>query len=457
MTCEAMRRWGYFLTTVAFALIGAICLVGCSKSPEVSTAKLPEIKLLLDMGEVEHSKNPDLAKYEPLTGCYLGAYLDLEPKIKETFVDSNGGIRKLPKKFEDAVKKEHAMYFFYLGYGLDAPVDWLRKLSADGKYVQIALEPNQGLDFVQADDYLLKLADDLRRSGAKIFLRYASEMNGPWVNYHGDPEKYVEKWKLITGVMRDRAPNVAMVWCPYATPLAGVEDYYPGDEYVDWVGVNLYNVSYFNQDKSTPAKQVAPSDMLRGIYDLYSDRKPIMICEYATTHFSNVEQESLGYFAANNILELYTTIRTDFPKIKGIYYFSSNNLKLAHRRNNNYSLLDNSQVLTAYRKVIQDPYFLSKPDDAHPSQGEVLIVPFQNGAVIDGRKRVTAWVDSDRRKPRMEFILNGKTVQTVTDVKDWYLPLDSENLPSGQNILQVKALSIQNEVLATKTVKFSVP
>jgi hypothetical protein len=86
-----------------------------------------------------------------------------------------------------------------------------------------------------------------------------------------------------------------------------------------------------------------------------------------------------------------------------------------------------------------------------------MIVPFQNGAVINGRKRVTAWVDSDRRKPRMEFILNGKTVQTVTDVKDWYLPLDSENLPSGQNILQVKALSIQNEVLATKTVKFSVP
>jgi hypothetical protein len=57
----------------------------------------------------------------------------------------------------------------------------------------------------------------------------------------------------------------------------------------------------------------------------------------------------------------------------------------------------------------------------------------------------------------MEFILNGKTVQTVTDVKDWYLPLDSGILPSGQNILQVKALSIQNEVLATKTVKFSVP
>jgi hypothetical protein len=86
-----------------------------------------------------------------------------------------------------------------------------------------------------------------------------------------------------------------------------------------------------------------------------------------------------------------------------------------------------------------------------------MIVPFQNGAVINGRKRVTAWVDSDTRKPRMEFILNGKTVQTVTDVKDWYLPLDSGILPSGQNILQVKALSIQNEVLATKTVKFSVP
>lgn len=448
---------GLGLIRTAFVLLNVSFLIGCTPSSRVSTSIVPEVKLLLDSGVVERSANPELAKYEPLNGCYLGAYIDLEPKITDVFVDSNGGIRKLPEKFEDAVRRKHAMYFFYLGYGLDAPVDWLRKLSADGKYVQIALEPNQGLDQVQADDYLLKLADDLRRSGAKIFLRYASEMNGPWVKYHGDPAKYVEKWKLITGIMRDRAPNVAMVWCPYATPLKGVEDYYPGDEYVDWVGVNLYNVSYFNQDKSTPAKQVAPSEMIRGIYDLYSDRKPIMICEYATTHFSNVEKETLGYFAANNILELYSSIQSDFPKIKGIYYFSSNNLRLEHRKNNNYSLLDNSEVLTAYRKAIRDPYFLSEPEKDHPAEGEVVIDPFVNGVIVDGRKRVTAWVDSDRRKPRMEFILNGKTVQIVTEPRDWYLPLDSESLPSGQNILQVKALSIQNEVIASKTVKFLVP
>src|SRR5690606_17176725 len=107
---------------------------------------------------------------------------------------------------------------------------------------------------------------------APIFLRYASEMNGDWVKYHGDPELYREKFRLVSKVMKERAPNVAMVWCPFSTPVGSIPDYYPGDEWVDWVGVNIYSVTYLNQNLDLPAAHIAPTTHLRYIYENYAER-----------------------------------------------------------------------------------------------------------------------------------------------------------------------------------------
>src|SRR5690606_9868459 len=126
-----------------------------------------------------------------------------------------------------------------------------------GRYVHIAFEPNDGLDKVKDDEYLREFADDLAATKAPIFLRYASEMNGDWVKYHGDPELYREKFRLVSKVMKERAPNVAMVWCPFSTPVGSIPDYYPGDEWVDWVGVNIYSVTYLNQNLDLPAAHIA--------------------------------------------------------------------------------------------------------------------------------------------------------------------------------------------------------
>jgi beta-mannanase len=68
-------------------------------------------------------------------------------------------------------------------------------------------------------------------------------MNGDWVAWHRDPQLYVEKWRLLARLVRELAPNVALVWTPFfvgddSVPL---ERYYPGDDYVDWVGIIFYS------------------------------------------------------------------------------------------------------------------------------------------------------------------------------------------------------------------------
>ncbi|HLJ56681.1 MAG TPA: glycosyl hydrolase, partial [Chthonomonadaceae bacterium] len=181
------------------------------------------------------------AKYEPAVGCYLGAYIDFDATLTERVRDETGTAHASPTAFEAVAGKLHAMYFFYMGYGKRLPLDWVRELARQGKMVHIALEPNRGLGEVRDDAYLRRLADELKQSGARVFLRFASEMNGKWTRYHGNPGLYRAKFRLVHDVMRKRAPNVAMVWCPYATPRWNITEYYPGDDATDWVGVNMYS------------------------------------------------------------------------------------------------------------------------------------------------------------------------------------------------------------------------
>ena len=93
--------------------------------------------------EEEAKANYTAAKFEPPYGCYLGAFIDLDSSLKETYSDSIGRVRKLPSEFERIVGNPHSTYFFYLGYGRPLPKDWVSLLSMQGKIVHIAFEPNR--------------------------------------------------------------------------------------------------------------------------------------------------------------------------------------------------------------------------------------------------------------------------------------------------------------------------
>lgn len=410
---------------------------------------------------------PGRAKFEPKTGCYLGAYIELDPLLKQIYVDQNDVKRKLPEEFEGLVGKEHAMYFFYLGYGRPLPMDWVRALAKRGKMVHIALEPNDGLEAVKDDTYLHKLAEDMAASGAMIFLRFASEMNGPWVNYHGNPALYREKWRLVTRVMRERAENVAMVWCPYTTPRDPIPSYYPGDEWVDWVGVNMYNVTYFNQDPNQPARHVGPTDMLDYVYRRYADRKPIMICEYATTHFSALENKPVTTFAIENIKTLFAALRTRYPRVKAINYFNSNNLLLSHRQNNNYTVTNDPKVLAAYSAAIAHPYFLPGPLGAAglqpvqvPSTDELAaklgLRPVNDGDTVAGRVMLSAWVTSTGPKPIVRILVDGKVVSVANRGDFWETELSASALGAGDRRIRVEAFDSRGRMVAARSVILTV-
>jgi mannan endo-1,4-beta-mannosidase len=98
------------------------------------------------------------------------------------------------------------------------------------------------------DGYLRRSARMAREWGKPIMLRFAQEMNGewaPWERGHvgSTPRSFVLAWRHLVKVFREvGADNVIWVWCPNVnTGHLPFMQYYPGDSWVDWVGLDGFN------------------------------------------------------------------------------------------------------------------------------------------------------------------------------------------------------------------------
>lgn len=93
------------------------------------------------------------------------------------------------------------------------------------------------------DGYIRGWAKAVARARKPILLRPLHEMGNPWYSWtmpHGNsPEMIAESWRHIVRIFREEgAVNAAFVWTPHiaADTLA-----WPGDEWVDWVGLDVFN------------------------------------------------------------------------------------------------------------------------------------------------------------------------------------------------------------------------
>ena len=426
------------------ALLGLLTLAfgRAEARPPVPTGQ-PQAKLFIDRAPTrqEVGRLDTHAKYEPAVGCYLGAFIDFDGRLHDP-VWYGGHSHQNPAAFESQVGKSHAMYFFYMGYGRPLPVPWVRWLGAHGKFVHIALEPNDGMDKVSDDAYLRGLADDMARSGARIFLRFASEMNGDWTAYHWKPALYRQKFRLVHDLMRRRAPNVAMVWCPYMSPTDNIAEYYPGDDGTDWVGINLYSVTYHNNKRTEPGETEHPCDLLDFVYRHYAARRPMMVCEFAATHQAACDDNPRPDFACRKILTLYTALPRLYPRVKCINYFDSNNLNFVGGNGyNDYSVTDDNEVNAAYRDAIASPYFLDRPLVGNlEATSRQIPMPLRAGDRLRGVVHLSCWARSPSDFVGVRYRLDGTLFYQADRPGRWSCTLDTARFAPGKHLLSLEAL-----------------
>ena len=216
-----------------------------------------------------------------------------------------------------------------------------------------------GLDYVRDDWYLHYWAVEAGKCGTPIFLRFGSEMNGDWTAYGGDPELYREKWRIVHDVMAVEAPNVAMVWTVFGHPwVRGMRPFYPGDEYVDWVGINIYMVHHHNGMLTRPGDEEDPLEFVRLVYDDWASRKPIQISEYAAANYCLACDRQYFDFAERRMREMYDALPTLFPRVKAIYWFNADAASVG-KAESNYNVTKYPQLLKAYQECISASHYLS--------------------------------------------------------------------------------------------------
>lgn len=98
------------------------------------------------------------------------------------------------------------------------------------------------------DGYVRRSAQMAKAWGKPIMLRFAQEMNGewaPWEQGHvgATPQSFILAWRHLVSVFRQvGADNVRWVWCPNVnTGNSPFMQYYPGNSWVDWVGLDGFN------------------------------------------------------------------------------------------------------------------------------------------------------------------------------------------------------------------------
>ena len=155
------------------------------------------------------------------------------------------------------------------GAEIDALQAFIDDVAAVGGMAVLTVEPSIPLNEITATD-ASNLAQRMALANAEgvlVLLRFAPEMNGTWHAWGQQPEAYVAAFRLIADAVHTFAPETSMLWSPNygngypfgdrtATPaataldtdgdgvLTGSDDpyapYYPGDAYVDWVGLTLF-------------------------------------------------------------------------------------------------------------------------------------------------------------------------------------------------------------------------
>ncbi|MFC4072066.1 glycoside hydrolase family 26 protein [Actinoplanes subglobosus] len=193
-----------------------------------------------------------------------------------------------------------------------------------------------------SDAMIRSVARKLKAMDRPILLRWGWEMNGDWFAWSGaangqDPAGYVTAWRRLHRIFADQgATNVSWIWSPNwnsspDVPWNRMQSYYPGDAYVDWVGVSGYN--FYGE---------SPSTLFGPVTRRYGGRKPIILSETSAVRDR-----------ARYIERLHTWV-ADTPAVGAVVWFDTD---IQEGTDHDFRIDADPSALAAYRSMAQDPYF----------------------------------------------------------------------------------------------------
>jgi hypothetical protein len=344
-------------------------LTGCDKSTEDTSTQ--SYKLLSPpTGQIYHNAYPD--------------FDDSEDQVSQDSIIH----------FETLANKEIGWVFFSNNWlpqtgGIRFPDQEVEKIHALGKVPYIRMMARSQLEESQADpiytmdNFLNGMFDeDLKEWARKaksydfpLLVEFGTEMNGFWFPWNGywngagetaygnpdeydGPEKFKKVYQKIINICRNEgADNIT--WFFHVniendpvTDWNTMKNYYPGDEYIDWIGMSVYGALDYNEPRRNFEEILSENwDEITHISD---EGKPIALLEWGILEYPADD------YKAQWITQAAESIRAGAiysGQIKAISYWNE-----AWEDENDFINLriDSSpSTLQAYRDAVNSPVFIS--------------------------------------------------------------------------------------------------
>ncbi len=206
----------------------------------------------------------------------------------------------------------------------------------------------------------------------RAFIAPLQEMNGYWVTYGGDPENYKRAYHRIIDIFEQKGVTRNKVWWVFAPngwpdvdedPDNVFENYYPGDERVDFVAFSSYNYGYcpatfgpnFDYGKWETYEDLFAKHIAR--MQALAPGKKIIIRETASSAWDAIEdpatKEKIRVFDEGKknqwLIDSYNFFASQ-PSVIGVYYFNMDEFDV---RNCDFNIINYS----GYRTGLANPVY----------------------------------------------------------------------------------------------------
>lgn len=199
----------------------------------------------------------------------------------------------------------------------------------------------------QYDSYIENWATEAKAYKLPLFLRFGHEMNDPvrypWGPPVNGPEDFISAWKYVVDKFRDTgADNVIWVWSPHPA-YGNFEAYYPGEEYVDWIGSSVLNYGKvaswsdwwsFGEIFDQPYKE------------LRKYNKPIIIAEFGSV--------AVGGNRADWFKEALTEFPSNYPLVKALVFYNNSSDASTTSQPLNWSFENDTKVINEVSLAIEN-------------------------------------------------------------------------------------------------------
>jgi Glycosyl hydrolase family 26 len=217
--------------------------------------------------------------------------------------------------------------------------------------------------------------------GGQVIIRFCHEMNGTWSGYcpgfTGQPSTttcatFRAMWQHVVEVFAEQgATNVRWHWCPnvfgssagtnaqsgWSTGSGTVALLYPGDAYVDYVGLDGYN--YTNNSPNWQTFLQVFQNSYKGIYtgDQYTDgpisAKPMILGEIGCWETDEMDNVPSGQSKEQWFKDIITVVPASMPNILGLCYWYENPGAAGNQTSTEYYLTSSTGSVAGWTSLAE--------------------------------------------------------------------------------------------------------